>query len=592
VVEYGGIQLRRSDGQAQDCAHFIEKDQRVTIYVEVAVNVPQVSGTFHYHLPPELEGVVQPGHLVEAPFGRQRVQGVVFRFVSQPEVPETRPLLALVDEQAVLTAAQMALAEALAEQTLAPLAACVGLMLPPGLSQQADTLYTPRPVAHAGGPALGTLQTRLLKLLDERGPLRGRQIDTHIRRVDWRSAAQGLVRRGLLGTEPVLPARRAHAKTAATAQLACSPAAAEAALPELARQGSAALERRQKIVRYLLQEPGPVEVAWLYAASGGTMADLRALAERGLLQLGQAETWRDPLAGLPDASHLSVAAEPPLLTAGQGQAWEQVRAGIQAAATGQAVPPFLLHGVTGSGKTEIYLHAVTETLRLGRQAIVLVPEIALTPQTVRRFMARFPGQVGILHSQLSEGERYDTWRRARQGQLQVMVGPRSALFTPFANPGLIVLDEFHDDSFYQAEMQPAYHARAAAVLYAGLTGAVCLLGSATPDVVSRFLAERGEWRYLGLPLRILAHRAAVQTSSGFRGRRKLGGPGQTLPPPKPSSCRPSRWWICARNCRPATARSSAGRCKEALKATLDQRQQAILFLNRRAAHSSSAATAA
>ncbi len=548
----------------------------MTIYVEVAVNVPQVSGTFHYHLPPELEGLVQPGHLVEAPFGRQRVQGVVFRFVSQPEVPETRPLLALVDGQTVLTVAQMALAEALAQQTQAPLAACLTLMLPPGLSQQADTRYTPRPAAHAAGPALGKLQVRLLKLLEEHGPLRGRQIDSYIRRVDWRSAAQGLVRRGLLETEPVLPDRRARAKTSTAVQLACPPAAAEAALPALGR--SPALERRQKILRYLLQEPGPVLAAWLYAESGGTMADLRYLAERGLVRLVQAETWRDPLAGLGEAgqaaggpaSQLSAAAEPPPLTADQRQVWEQVQAGLHAAAAGQAVQPFLLHGVTGSGKTEIYLHAVAETLRLGRQAIVLVPEIALTPQTVRRFMARFPGQVGILHSQLSEGERYDTWRRARQGLLQVMVGPRSALFAPFENPGLIVLDEFHDDSFYQAEMQPAYHARAAAVLYARLAGAVCLLGSATPDVGSRYQAERGEWRYLSLPLRILAHRQYGEPAPD-------SGEVETLELP-PVSVVDMRQELQAGN------RSIFSRAlQEALRASLDQGQQAILFLNRRGA---------
>ena len=117
--------------------------------------------------------------------------------------------------------------------------------------------------------------------------------------------------------------------------------------------------------------------------------------------------------------------------------------------TGGPARPALLHGVTSSGKTELYLQAVAETLRSGRQAIVLVPEISLTPQTVRRFLARFPGQVGLVHSSLSAGERFDTWRRARAGQLPVIVGPRSALFTPLDNLGLIVVDECHDDSVFQ-----------------------------------------------------------------------------------------------------------------------------------------------
>jgi primosomal protein N' (replication factor Y) len=196
------------------------------------------------------------------------------------------------------------------------------------------------------------------------------------------------------------------------------------------------------MLQMLLREPGEIDVAWLYAESGGKLADLQALAKRGLVQLGEAEVWRDPL------EHMEfVASEPPELTSDQSTVWKVIQSGIQAAANGQLCKPYLLHGVTGSGKTEIYLRAVEETLKLGRQVIVLVPEIALTPQTIRRFVSRFPGLVGSMHSRLSPGERFDTWRRARLGQISVIVGPRSALFTPFARLGLIVVDEFHDDTY-------------------------------------------------------------------------------------------------------------------------------------------------
>jgi len=175
------------------------------------------------------------------------------------------------------------------------------------------------------------------------------------------------------------------------------------------------------------------------------------------------------------------------------------------------VQPCLLHGVTGSGKTELYLRAVSETLRLGRQAIVLVPEIALTPQTVLRFMSRFPGQVGLLHSQLSEGERFDTWRRARSGALQVIVGPRSALAVPFPNLGLLILDECHDDSYYQSD-PPFYDAREIAPVYAQLAHAVCIFGSATPNTTNTYLASQHTWRYLKLPQRILGYSQIAQNS--------------------------------------------------------------------------------
>lgn len=547
----------------------------MTRYVEVAVNVPQVSGTFHYHLPPELEDAILPGHMVEAPFGSQRVQGVVLRFVEQPEVPQTRPLFLRVDADTVLTSVQIELARELAHSTLAPLAACIDLMLPPGLGQQADTLYTPTPLANPSRTRpLTKPQARLLNLLEQRGPLRGRQLDTALRHVDWRPSAQALARQGLLSTQSVLPSPTVQPKTVRTARLAVAPSQAEVMLPDLAKKGSLALERRQKMLRYLLREPGPVDAAWLYADSGGNLSDLRALAERGLVVLGQAETWRDPLAEME-----FVPSDPPVLTTDQQSIWQEVEKDLRRAAQGEAVRPLLLHGVTGSGKTEIYLRAVAEVIKTGKQAIILVPEIALTPQTIRRFVTRFPGQVGVLHSRLSPGERYDTWRRARQGHLQVMVGPRSALFAPFSNLGLIVVDEFHDDTYYQSDQQPHYHAREAAVAYARLTQSVCLLGSATPDIVSRWRAEQGEYCYLSLPQRIMAHRQVIQAQMERLGitshYHAVSEQAETIELP-PVQVVDMRQELQSGN-RSIFSRS----LQEALGQVLGAKQQAILFLNRR-----------
>ncbi len=546
----------------------------MTIFVEVAVNVPQVSGTFHYHLPVELEGQVQPGHLVEVPFGRQQVQGVVFRLLDQPEVPETRPVLSLLDPQPVLTPYQIRLAVEVAESTLAPLAACIDLMIPPGLAQQADTLYqksTPvLPVSHP----LTSLQNRILKLLAERGPLRGRQMENAFRHVDWRASARSLVNQGLLSTKTVLPPRAVQPKTVRTAQLSGSPQHAEEQLPSLGRAGSLALQRRQAMLRMLMKEHEPVDVAWLYAESGGSLADLHALERRGLVRLAAAEVWRDPLENLE-----FVASEPPELTTDQKNSWKEVQKGIHLSADGKPVTPYLLHGVTGSGKTEIYLQAVRETLQLGRQVIVLVPEIALTPQTIRRFVSRFPGLVGSMHSRLSPGERFDTWRRARLGELSVVIGPRSALFTPFTRLGLIVVDEFHDDTYYQFETQPHYHARDVAVAYARIAGAVCLLGSATPDIVSRYYASRREWHYLSLPQRILAHRQAVEHQV-----QKLGISSQYRPISEHAETidLPPVKIVDMRQELQAGNRSIFSRALiEALTDTLEHEQQAILFLNRR-----------
>jgi primosomal protein N' (replication factor Y) len=213
--------------------------------------------------------------------------------------------------------------------------------------------------------------------------------------------------------------------------------------------------------------------------------------------------------------------------------------------------PFLLQGVTGSGKTEVYLRATEEVIKHGRQAIILVPEIALTPQAVRRFVNRFPGQVGLVHSKLSEGERYDTWRRARSGALKVIIGARSALFSPLSNIGLIVIDECHDSSFYQSE-PPFYHAVEMAQKYAHLCGAVYVMGSATPSIVQRYQADTKQLHQLELPKRIVESGLPPVHLVDMRDELKAGQRG-----------------IFSRS------------LLTELDATLKRGEQAILFLNRR-----------
>ncbi|MBN2388741.1 MAG: primosomal protein N' [Anaerolineales bacterium] len=466
------------------------------VYARVAVNVPAVTGEFDYYLPDDLAGRVGAGCLVSVPFGAQTVQGVVLDLVPSAAVAETKPVSDLLDPQPALNATQIALARWMADYYLAPLAAMVGLMLPPGLAQQADSQYavSSHPLSAAAGT--GPTAKRLLALLTERGPLRGRQIDRHFKNVDWRKSAEALVRRGALTRTSLLPPPSVRPKTVRTAQLSVPPAEAEAALPDLGRTG-ATLIRRQAALRFLVREPQAVNVAWVYAESGCNLADLHELAERGLVVLGETEIWRNPLEKLESDLEKST---PPDLTPDQQRNWQVIQSAI-ADSPNRPTRPLLLHGVTGSGKTELYLRAVAEVIRRGKQALVLVPEIAITPQIVRRFLRRFPGQVGLVHSRLSPGERYDTWRRARAGLLKVVIGPRSALFTPLPDVDLIVLDECHDGAYSQSE-PPFYHAVTAARQYARLCGAVCILGSATPSLVQRYQAESGESLRLVLPRRI------------------------------------------------------------------------------------------
>ncbi len=215
----------------------------------------------------------------------------------------------------------------------------------------------------------------------------------------------------------------------------------------------------------------------------------------------------------------------PSLKSGRGRGWGQLPHHV-----------FLLHGVTGSGKTELYLRAIELTLALGRSAIFLVPEIALTPQTVRRVAARFPGRTAVVHSALGEGERYDTWRRSRDGLVQVVVGARSALFTPLQDVGLIVLDEEHDSSYKQSPpvLPPYYHARELAEEMMRRNHGVVIVGSATPDVETVYRGERGEIAKLELPRRIMGHRVRINEQAERAGVHAALPAEQRMPKHQPT----------------------------------------------------------
>ena len=538
------------------------------IYTRVAVNIPTLTGVFDYHLPEELSGRVGVGHLVTVPFGKQTVQGVVLELVAEPFVAETKPILNLLDPLPALTAAQIALARWLADETLSPLASCIGLMLPSGLGRQADTLFEIRNVVIVNRDAdmktkaqISNTGLRLTKLLAERGPLRGHQIDRHFKNMDWRKTAQFLVRSGVLASQSILPPPSVRPKYIRTAQLGVPPQVAEAAMAGLGKTPKT-LSRRQAALRFLICEPADVNVSWVYAESGCNLADLQELAERELIVLRETEIWRDPLEKIDaqESSNQGLDNQDLVLTSEQEGSLNQILQAFQPQLPNSLIPnhPFLLHGVTGSGKTEIYIQAAQECIRRGKQAIILVPEISLTPQTVRRFLRRFPGQVGLLHSRLSEGERYDTWRRARLGQLKVIIGPRSALFAPLPDLGFIAVDECHDGSYYQSE-PPFYSATSVAVTYARLCGAVCVLGSATPSIVQRYQAASpqeaqtaGSMRLLELPKRIVNPEMPPVQVIDMREELKSGNRG-------------------------IFSQELVGALEEVLK----NGQQAILFLNRR-----------
>jgi primosomal protein N' (replication factor Y) len=476
----------------------------------------------------------------------------------------------LLDPEPALTAAQLDLAQWLASAYASPLIDCLFAMLPPGLGQTADSVYA---LVEGAPEAEHPIERRIVRVLAARGPLRGRQIDRALPRLRWRPAAERMVRRGSLARSSVLAEPSVRPKTTQALSLAVSPEEAKARIASHRWRGAAA-ERRRHLLDTLAAQIAPLDLAWARAEAGATPADVDALTRLGVVRRVGTEVVRDPLADLD-----YVPGDPPQLTSDQQAAWEPIRCALGRDTTSPGA--FLLHGVTCSGKTEIYLRAVGEALGRGRTAIVIVPEISLTPQTVRRFLERFPGRVGLLHSRLSPGERYDTWRRVRAGALPVVVGARGALFAPAADLGLIVVDEEHDESLKEQGSPPRYHAREAALAYARMVRGVCVLGSATPDLGTFARCERGEIVRLSLPQRILGHRrriAGQEARFQVRSRyRRLADEVEAVDLP-PVDVVDMRLELRAGN------RSLFSRAlQHSLAEVLAAREQAILFLNRRGA---------
>jgi len=517
-----------------------------------------------YEIPAELNDVLAPGQLVRVPLRNAEQFGIVVARADSAPVPDTRPISALVDPEPVVAPRYLTLARWMADFYLAPLADCVWLMTPPPhvgprRVRSVELVATPDQI-EAARPSLGrpVKQADILDWLaasDDPLPTVAQVRDV----ADCgMSPLRALEKRGWIELD-----QENHLHT-----VLLFLSAQEARARAGALRGS---DIYYDILDFLAQE-GAVNVDWVKAATKCNPYHLKKLESLGLVTLSETQVIRDPLADVE-----FVAVEPPPLTPDQAGVWAPIR---QAIIDRRSHATYLLHGVTGSGKTEIYLRAVAETLAQGRQAIVLVPEISLTPQTTRRFLARFPGRVGLFHSQLSGGERYDTWQRARAGQLDVVIGPRSALFTPLPRLGLIVLDEEHDASFKAQDRAPSYHSREVAIELARRVGATVILGSATPSLESYQRAQSGEFQLMALPQRIRGHARHLDQQqkryhvTGVKYRIEVG---QAYYIPLP----PVQIVDLRQELRAGNRHIFSRALQQALRETLTRGEQAILFLNRR-----------
>lgn len=543
---------------------------------------------YSYRVPEALVATIAVGHLVAIPFGERVTAGIVWALdasddvidadSSPPVATPLRSITRLLLPDPVISEVQHALAEWVADYYATPLADAARLMLAPGLMSSMREVLLPAETSPHDSSDLTPDAAMMLGLLRERGrlerarirealgPQRARAAITtliasgHASLVTEISATQREKRRERLVRLAGTPEQIASWQHVARAALDERPArslessASRRARPQRSRGEEQQAERllRQLAVLDVLSRPG-LPQSWrleqLQRLTRATATALRELQSAGLITIDEVLVRRDPLAGR------AIAQTAPLpLTPAQASALATITAPRQP----EASRVFLLHGITGSGKTEIYLQALAKTLAQGERGIVLVPEIALTPQALERYAGRFPGRVALLHSGLSDAERLDEWRRIRAGEVDVVLGSRSALFAPIERLGLIVVDEEHEGA-YKQDRRPTYHARDVAIQLGALTGGAVVLGSATPSVESYWRAQMGEYTLVQLH-----ERAPTGISDA---------PPTGLPPVTLVDLRAEL--------RGGNTSILSEPLVTALHETLERGEQAILFLNRR-----------
>lgn len=499
---------------------------------------------YDYRIPDELKGL-PPGVRVIVPFGagNRRVEGLVLAIEEREKTEKPlKSILTRLDEEPVLTEEGIRLALWIRERWFCTVYDAARAMLPAGLYYSLQDCYQlsegmDRETALAAAGRSGN-EKKLVELIEPHPHgVEAARIREAFGTKDPGTALRSLVEKGVL-TLVTSASRGVGDRTEKWVSLALP---AEEALAQLApRRKTGPL--RYSVVELLagIGEGSAKEICYF---TGATNSTLRSLEKSGYVTIEEREAYRR------GSTEVGKRAGPIHLNAEQQEAFE----GLDALAKKGEAAAALLYGITGSGKTQVYLRLIQETLKRGKTALTLVPEIALTPQLMAIFTSHFGEEVAVLHSSLPAGERYDEWKRARDGKARVVIGTRSAVFAPLKDLGLIILDEEQEGS-YKSENVPRYHARDVAKYRATQNGALLVLGSATPSVETMYHAKKGDYHLFTLPHR---YNAKVLPRVFLADLKEELRTGNATPLSEP--------------------------LVQALEENLDRGEQSILFLNRRGA---------
>lgn len=465
------------------------------MYLEVSLPLP-ITRHFYYRLPEEPSRPIQPGQRVLVPLGNRKVTGYVLKAHRRlpsdfPQSAELKPVLEVLDESSLISPGLFRLSRWVADYYFASPGEVLKACLPPGINPRMEQRFSltasgERLLKQGKNSAeISQRKRQILELLARHSELDRRSLERLAKR---RVSGAGLEALAAAGWIRIEQAPRGTVVAAKKQWFLSLHPDWKEAFP-----AARLTDNQRALISHLRSAGGALSLAGLRKLFSVSRPALERLEQRQLVRLSRDEVARDPLGGTDPAGRY----QPRVPSQQQQKALESLIPALNAG----RFSAVLLHGVTGSGKTEVYLGLIEHTLRSGKTALALMPEIALTPAVAQEFRARLGNTVAILHSGLSGGERYDEWWRIKRGDARVVIGTRSAVFAPLENPGLVVVDEEHDPSYKQQE-SPRYHGRDTAIVRGKQAGAVVVLGSATPSVETFHHSREGKYGYLRMAARI------------------------------------------------------------------------------------------
>ncbi|MFQ5674708.1 MAG: primosomal protein N' [bacterium] len=486
-------------------------------YVQVVFPLP-LNQAFTYSVPDELKEIAKIGSRVIAPFGPRRLTGFIVGLSETTELSEIKPVQDILDLTPLVSDHMLALAQWIAEYYLCSLGEVLKATLPSVLmrsSRKVVESITSEAEFEAERIASGApRQAQVLRYLSKCRRISVNELKRRIGATCLHSSLIRLESRGLIQVQHFIPGAKVKPKIEKYVRIQVDSDELTDNITSLQKKAP----KQASCLRYLKIKKNDVPQREILKQTASSLPTLKALARAGLIEIRSRQVFRDYYSA-------DEWGEPKKITLNAEQ--KQALATITTAIKNECFTSFLLYGVTGSGKTQVYIDAIYQALAKGKTAIVLVPEISLTPQTVRRFRSHFRDKVAVLHSAMTSAERLDSWRRLKEGQASVAIGPRSAVFAPLENLGLIVVDEEHEAS-YKQDITPRYHARDVAVVRARSANAVVILGSATPSAESFYNAKMGKYKLLQLTQRVNQAPLPRVQILDMRKERRLSG--QKEPP--------------------------------------------------------------